>query len=752
MSTVELDFKIQAQQATQQLRNLNQSVQKVGESVSTTRLAIANAFGQAIVGSVKVAASAIFNFSKTAIQAASDAEETSSKFATVFKDISASSDKTAKDLAKNFGLSTTAAKQLLGDTGDLLTGFGFTQKGALELSNGVQELAVDLASFTNFSGGAAGASAALTKALLGETESLKSLGISINQEDIKKQVAINTSKGLTFATERQAKAQATLDLAMAQSGNAIGDFARTSQGFANQQRILSNVIQDVTESLGSQLLPVANLVLGSLITLFRDNQKEVIAWVQNGMLIAIEAMINFIPYINSTISAFKLLGDALILMKDAVVTGFWAIETAIAAVLLGVVAAVEAAVNALPDSLVPDGWKENLAIAKDALVATTEEMANNTADSADKMAENFNDVGKSFENTISNENLDKLKGKLEEVKGAVQENSDEIVAIKSDETTKVAAIQTEDQKAKLEREAAFQEELKALQDEAALLKEEERIAKEEEELTRTDEKFANLVEELGRENAIRIQAAQNLGAGQAEIETLKTKAEIDNSKARIKNAEEEEKRKSKIQDRQAKQFQLVEKAKVKFDEGTWDDRANQTRAGLGALAGLQNSSNKAAFAVGKSAAIAQATISTYQSATLAFSSLAGIPIVGPVLGGIAAAAAVVSGLAQISKIKSTKPPTTSTFADGGIVGGNSFSGDKVPAFVNSGEMVLNTQQQAQLFNQANGGESEDSGILSAITSLGDRIANMEVVITTSDYEIGRSVNRALDDGLVLQTS
>lgn len=62
-------------------------------------------------------------------------------------------------------------------------------------------------------------------------------------------------------------------------------------------------------------------------------------------------------------------------------------------------------------------------------------------------------------------------------------------------------------------------------------------------------------------------------------------------------------------------------------------------------------------AAGKAAAIAQTTITTYQSATNAFNSLSGIPIVGPVLGGIAAAAAVAAGIANVRKITSTKTPT-----------------------------------------------------------------------------------------------
>jgi len=189
------------------------------------------------------------------IKAASDAEETASKFETVFRDISESANKSSKELRDSYGLSTTASKKLLSDTGDLLTGFGFTQKSALDLSTEVNKLAVDLASFTNFSGGAEGASAALTKALLGERESVKSLGISILEADVKAKVLENTKKGLTFESERQAKAFATLQIAQAQSANAIGDYARTSQGFANQTRLLGQRINDLAVEFGIILLP-----------------------------------------------------------------------------------------------------------------------------------------------------------------------------------------------------------------------------------------------------------------------------------------------------------------------------------------------------------------------------------------------------------------------------------------------------------------------------------------------------------------
>ena len=54
------------------------------------------------------------------------------------------------------------------------------------------------------------------------------------------------------------------------------------------------------------------------------------------------------------------------------------------------------------------------------------------------------------------------------------------------------------------------------------------------------------------------------------------------------------------------------------------------------------------------------------------------------------------------------------FADGGIIAGNSFSGDNMIARVNSGEMILNNRQQRNLFNLLNSGNSSLNGVTSEI--------------------------------------
>ena len=65
---------------------------------------------------------------------------------------------------------------------------------------------------------------------------------------------------------------------------------------------------------------------------------------------------------------------------------------------------------------------------------------------------------------------------------------------------------------------------------------------------------------------------------------------------------------------------------------------------------------------------------------------------------IAAVAAL--GAAVATAISASK---NNKFANGGIVGGTSWTGDRVTAQVNSGEMILNKTQQANLFRLANGG-------------------------------------------------
>lgn len=94
------------------------------------------------------------------------------------------------------------------------------------------------------------------------------------------------------------------------------------------------------------------------------------------------------------------------------------------------------------------------------------------------------------------------------------------------------------------------------------------------------------------------------------------------------------------------------------------------------LSSLRNSHSKKAFEVGKAAATAHAIVNTFLSATEAYSALAGIPIVGPILGAVAAAAAVAAGMVNVQQIQSQK----FNAAHGGI--------DEVPMALDNSTFLL----------------------------------------------------------------
>lgn len=83
-----------------------------------------------------------------------------------------------------------------------------------------------------------------------------------------------------------------------------------------------------------------------------------------------------------------------------------------------------------------------------------------------------------------------------------------------------------------------------------------------------------------------------------------------------------------------------------------------------------------------------------------------------------AIAGLATAMATVASIQSA----TSGYAEGGIIGGNSYHGDKMYARVNSGEMILNGHQQRNLFNAIDEGRLGGAG----------SVANVEFVLRGSD--------------------
>ncbi len=202
--------------------------------------------------------------SKNLISAASDAEETQSKFNVVFEGIGNDATKAAMKMAKEFNFSKIEALDLTAAIGDFTQNLGFSRKKSLDLSIGLNQLASDVASFKNVKGGAIQVSAAFQSALVGEREALKTLGVAMTEEDVKQRILLMRRRGVIFETKKQAKVLATIELLNKNFASSIGDVANTQNSHANTVRRYNATLSDLSVSFGSLLMPSATKAVRGL--------------------------------------------------------------------------------------------------------------------------------------------------------------------------------------------------------------------------------------------------------------------------------------------------------------------------------------------------------------------------------------------------------------------------------------------------------------------------------------------------------
>jgi len=186
---------------------------------------------------------------------AADAAETSSKFDAVFKGSAESVRAWAHQFAAAFGQSRYAMEGMLSQFQDTFVPMGFARTQAAELSQTMTRLALDMASYHNIAADEAVNS--MTSALVGNHEALRKFGVIITQTRLDAQLlAMGFNKVSQGATEQQ-KVLARLSLILADTGDAHGDLARTSDSAANQIKAIANQIKDLGADIGTQLMPMA---------------------------------------------------------------------------------------------------------------------------------------------------------------------------------------------------------------------------------------------------------------------------------------------------------------------------------------------------------------------------------------------------------------------------------------------------------------------------------------------------------------
>ena len=205
------------------------------------------------IGVASMAVKKMYEYSQVAINAASDLSETESKVGVVFGDQADAMLKWGESAAEAMGMSANEALAAAGTYGNLFRAMGIGVDVSAEMSQNLVQLASDLASFNNMNPDEV--LDKLRAGLSGEVEPLRSLGVNLNQALIQ-QEALNLGiwDGVG-AIDAAQKAQASYSLILKQTTLAQGDFDRTSEGLANQQRILAAAQEDLAATIGEYLLP-----------------------------------------------------------------------------------------------------------------------------------------------------------------------------------------------------------------------------------------------------------------------------------------------------------------------------------------------------------------------------------------------------------------------------------------------------------------------------------------------------------------
>lgn len=263
----------------------------------------------------------------------------------------------------------SAAKGVEDFAGKADNAFGISKSGALAAANtfatfgksaglsgdqlggfatGLTGLAGDLASFRGTS--PEQAIEAIGAALRGESEPIRQYGVLLDDATLKNRaMALGLISSTKEALTPQQKVLAAQAEILAQTGDAQGDFARTGDSAANQQKKLQANIENTQAALGSALLPVLSALLPILQTFAKFIEENAgwlvpltaavlgvtaAVWLFNAALaanpivlitIALAALVAAIILAYQNVEVFRTIVDAV--MRAAVAAFTWLLDT-----------------------------------------------------------------------------------------------------------------------------------------------------------------------------------------------------------------------------------------------------------------------------------------------------------------------------------------------------------------------------------------------------------------------------------------
>lgn len=216
--------------------------------------------GKAFAGAFAV--TKLIQFGKASIDMASDLQEVQNVVDVVFGESSSQINNFAKTALNAYGLSELSAKRYSSTMGAMLKSMGLSEQATLNMSQSITALTGDMASFYNLDGDEAFNK--IRAGISGETEPLKQLGINMSVANME---AYALSQGITKSYQKMSQSEQALlryNYLLSVTADAQGDFARTSDGWANQTRVLTEQFNSLKATLGSAFIAMLTPVVKML--------------------------------------------------------------------------------------------------------------------------------------------------------------------------------------------------------------------------------------------------------------------------------------------------------------------------------------------------------------------------------------------------------------------------------------------------------------------------------------------------------
>lgn len=258
---VALDLGINHKAFNRELNSIAGNAERmVGGAFKKLGLIVAGAF----------AIGKLVSFGKAAIGLASDLSEVQNVVDVTFGAMAADINQFSKDALYSFGMSELSAKRFSSTMGAMLKSSGLSGNAVTTLSKDMTALAGDMASFYNLKHEEAFDK--IRSGISGQTEPLKQLGINMSVANLE---AFALSQGIKKSYQKMSQAEQVMlryNYLMSVTADAQGDFARTSDSWANQTRILTEQWKIFQGTMGQGFINILTPVVRGLNRLIQKLQ------------------------------------------------------------------------------------------------------------------------------------------------------------------------------------------------------------------------------------------------------------------------------------------------------------------------------------------------------------------------------------------------------------------------------------------------------------------------------------------------